>query len=84
MARSIEERIAELEAKESELKAQKKQLKARLSAEARKARTKQLIQEGAIMEAAIGTQLSPDDLENWQKYCISQKEWILRALKKQG
>ena len=80
--KSIERRIAELEAKESELKAQKKQLKARLSAEARKARTKQLIQEGAIMEAAIGREVTSEELPMLKSFFEQNRAEILKWLKK--
>lgn len=52
--KSIDERIAEIEAKENKLKQQKKKLKAEQSKQARNARTKRLIEVGAIIEKAIG------------------------------
>ena len=52
--KSIEERIAALEERESQLKAQKKKLKAQQSQRERKARTKRLIETGAVVEKALG------------------------------
>lgn len=52
--KSIDERIAEIEAKENKLKQQIKKLKAEQSKQARNARTKRLIEVGRIVEKAIG------------------------------
>lgn len=55
--KSIDERIAALEEREKQLKAQKRKLKAQQSQAERKARTKRLIEVGAIVEKAIDLQL---------------------------
>lgn len=62
--RSIDERIAEIEAKENKLKLQKKKLKAEQTKQERNARTKRLIEIGAIMEKALGTQLDTAEKRN--------------------
>ena len=51
--KSIEERIDELQKKQAQLKAQEKALKAKKSQAERKARTKRLIEVGAILEKAM-------------------------------
>lgn len=51
--KSIEERIDDLQKKQAQLKAQEKALKAKKSQAERKARTKRLIEVGAIIEKAL-------------------------------
>lgn len=58
--KSINERIAALEEKEKQLKAQKKKLKAQQSQAERKARTKRLIETGAVLEKALGISLDTE------------------------
>lgn len=58
--RSVDERIAALEEKEKQLKAQKKKLKAQQSQAERKARTKRLIETGAVLEKALGISLDTE------------------------
>ena len=53
MARTIEERMADIEARENRLKQQKKKLRAEASKKERNARTKRLIEVGAIVEKAL-------------------------------
>lgn len=55
--RSIDERLADIEAKKNRLKQQEKKLKAELSKQARNARTKRLIEIGAIIEKALAIEL---------------------------
>ena len=50
---TLGEKLKEIEEKEAQLKAQKKALKARVSQEARKARTKRLISAGGAVEATM-------------------------------
>lgn len=72
--RSITERIAEIEAKENELKQKKKKLKAELSKQARNARTKRLIEVGAIVEKALGIELdTPEKREKLLSILIQER-----------
>jgi hypothetical protein len=57
MTKSIEERIGELKKRQDQLKAQERKLKARVSERERKARTKRLIETGAVLEKKTGIQL---------------------------
>ena len=59
--RSIEERIDELQKKQAQLKAQEKALKAKRSQAERKARTKRLIEVGAILEKAMVTEFTSQE-----------------------
>lgn len=54
---TIENQIADLKKKQEQLKAREKALKAKLSAADRKARTKRLIEVGAVVEKALGIAL---------------------------
>lgn len=73
--RSIEERLAEIEAKENRLKQQKKKLKAEQSKKARNARTKRLIEIGAIVEKALGIELdTPGKREKLLNLLIEERE----------
>lgn len=62
MTKSIEERIGELKKRQNQLKAQERKLKARVSERERKARTKRLIETGAVLEKKTGIQLA-DELD---------------------
>lgn len=62
MTKSIEERIGELKKRQDQLKAQERKLKARVSERERKARTKRLIETGAVLEKKTGIQLA-DELD---------------------
>lgn len=55
--RSIDERLADIEAKKNRLKQQEKKLKDELSKRERNARTKRLIEIGAIVEKALAIEL---------------------------
>lgn len=57
MAKTVEERIEELQKRQAQLKAKEKALKAKQSQADRKARTKRLIEVGAIVEKAIGLEI---------------------------
>ena len=68
--KSYEERIAELDAKReqkekelAQLKAKQKKLQQQQKALERKARTKRLIETGAIIESVLGRPVDPDDIE---------------------
>lgn len=72
--RSITERIEEIEAKENELKQKKKKLKAELSKQARNARTKRLIEIGAIIEKALEIELdTPEKREKLFSILIQER-----------
>lgn len=72
--RSITERIAEIETKENELKQKKKKLKAELSKQTRNARTKRLIEIGAIVEKALGIELdTPEKREKLLSLMIQER-----------
>lgn len=74
--RSVEERLAELEKKEAQLKAQKRALKSKASAEARKKRTKRLIEIGGAVESIchIDFDMENGDLEKLIAFLKSQEK----------
>ena len=53
-ARTVQQQLQDLEAKEKELQQKKKRLKAKLSSDERKQRTKRLIETGAMTEKVFG------------------------------
>ena len=59
--RTYDERINELQKKQEQLKAQERALRKRQSEEARKKRTKRLIELGGIVESVLGRETSDDD-----------------------
>ena len=59
--KTFEERIANLQKRQEQLKAQEKALKKRQSEDARKKRTKRLIEMGGIVEAVLGRETTDDD-----------------------
>ena len=62
--KKMEDRIAQLDAQQKQLKAKKRALRNRLSQQNRKARTKRLIEKGAILEKFQGKgadKISADD-----------------------
>ena len=68
--KSYEERITELDAKReqkekelAQLKAKQKKLQQQKNALDRKARTKRLIETGALVESILGRPVEPDDIE---------------------
>lgn len=75
-ARSFEERLADIEAKENALKLKKKKLKAEQSKKERNARTKRLIEVGAIVEKYCG---EIQDLEAWSRYIEQYANAIKRT-----
>ena len=65
---TVEERIEKLKQRQAQLKAQEKKLLAQKSKAERNARTKRLIEVGAIVEKAIGIELdTPEKKEKLQK-----------------
>lgn len=74
MARkSAQERLAELEKKQQQLAARKATLEAEIKQQARKQRTRTLIQVGGIM-ATVGV-TTVAEAERLQHYIAQQKEW---------
>jgi len=72
--KTIDERIAEIEAKENRLKQQKKKLKAEQSKQARNARTKRLIEVGAIVEKALGIEFdTPEKKEKLLSLLVQER-----------
>lgn len=68
MARPIDERLAEIEAKQNKLKQIEKKLRAEQSKQARNARTKRLIETGAVVESVLGKEFNnPKDRESFKK-----------------
>ena len=59
--KTYEEKIADLQKKQEQLKAQEKALKKRQSEDARKKRTKRLIEMGGIVESVLGRETTDDD-----------------------
>lgn len=59
--KSFEERIAELQKKQDQLKAQERALKKRQSEDARKKRTRRLIEMGGIVESVLGRETTDED-----------------------
>lgn len=57
MTDTLQERIEKLTKQQEQLKARKRQLLARAGQQERKARTRRLIQLGAVMEKALGIEL---------------------------
>ena len=73
-AQSINKRLADIEAKENRLKQQKKKLKSELSKQARNARTKRLIEVGAIDEKALKIELdTPEKKEAFLSILIKER-----------
>lgn len=71
--KSIDERIADIEARENRLKQQKKKLKAEQSKQARNARTKRLIEVGAIVEKAIGIEFDTPEKKEQLMAILTQE-----------
>ena len=74
LKKSFDERIAELEEKKKQeekkieqLKAKQKKLEQQKKSLERKARTKRLIETGAIIESVLGRPVDENDIENIKK-----------------
>ena len=83
---TIEERIEKLQKKQAQLKAQEKKLKAAQSQQARKARTKRLIEIGAAVESVLGRPIEKDNLPNLIKFLKDQEDrgrWFSKAMESQ-
>lgn len=73
--KSIEERIDDLQKKQAQLKAQEKALKAKKSQAERKARTKRLIEVGAIIEKALEMEFdTPEKREKLLEILTKQRQ----------
>lgn len=72
--KTIDERIAELEAKENRLKQQKKKLLAEQSKRERNARTKRLVEIGATVESILGRPIEKEELPKLQRFLQQQEE----------
>ncbi len=72
--RSYDERIAEAEKKQEQLKAQLRELKNKKSQEARKKRTKRLIELGGIVEKVLGRETTEEDKERLYNFLVSQND----------
>lgn len=64
--KKMEARIAKLDKQQKQLKAKKRVLRNRLSQQARKARTKRLIEKGALLEKFIGPDAPNQSLDQTQ------------------
>ena len=69
-----QERLEKLQKKQEQLKAREKALKARISTQERKARTKRLIEIGALVESALGRKLEEKDREKLSAYLKQSEE----------
>lgn len=72
--RSIDERIAELQAKQKQLKEQEKRLKAKQSEAERKKRTKRLIEIGGAVESVLGRPIESEDLPKLVAFLQQQEQ----------
>ena len=72
--RSYDEKIAEAEKKQEQLRAQVREWKSKKSQEARKKRTKRLIEIGGTVESVLGRELTEDDKDRLYKFLVSQNE----------
>lgn len=73
MAKSYEERIAELQEKQKQLKEQEKKIRAQFSAEERKKRTKHLIEIGGMVYSILGREFTDGDVERLAAFLKGQE-----------
>ena len=73
---SIKEQRAKLQEKIAALQAREKALAAKEKEKERKARTKRLIEIGAVVESVAGHPIEKEQLENF-------KLWLIRVLEKE-
>lgn len=74
---SIKEQREKLQAKIAQLQAREKALAQKDKVRERKARTKRLIEIGAVVESVVGHPIDKDKLENF-------KLWLSKALEKKA
>lgn len=72
--RTLEERVNELTEKENQIKAQLKKLKAQQSNEARKKRTRRLIEIGGVVESVLGKTIEKEDLPKLKAFLEQQEQ----------
>ncbi|MBS6560505.1 MAG: relaxasome subunit MobC [Clostridiales bacterium] len=68
-----EEKLLELQRKMEQLKAQEKAIKARQAQAERKARTKRLIEIGAIVESVLGKSIEKEELPKLKTFLEEQE-----------
>ena len=68
MAKTYDEKIAELQRKQAQLREQEKKLKARQSEAARKARTRRLIQIGGAVESVLGRPMDEKEIPTFVSF----------------
>ncbi|MDY5129864.1 hypothetical protein R6G69_07770 [Actinotignum urinale] len=84
----FEEQLKKLEEKRAQLTAQAQAIRAKRNAQARKERTRRLIQVGAILESNLGIEFDENrrnQLAHWLRRSwqeISHKDWLIRELDK--
>lgn len=86
MARSYEEKISNIDLEIEQLKNRKREITQRYKAEERKARTKRLIERGAILESLIPASdtLTNDDVKQILSYALETpyvKEYLRKDRK---
>ena len=74
---SIKEQRAKLQEKIAQLQAKEKALAQKDKLQERKARTKRLIEIGAVVESVVGHPIEKEKLENF-------KLWLIRVLEKEA
>lgn len=88
--KSMEERIADIQRqrenikeKDAQLKAKEKELQAKINEKERKARTKRLIEVGAVVEGIYGKPIEKDQLVKLHRFLADQEDrgnFLSRAL----
>lgn len=74
MAKTDEERIAELDEQIRQMQARKKAIQQRMAQAERKARTKRLIEIGATVEGVLGREIWHDDLPKLASFLTQQED----------
>lgn len=69
-----EQRLLELKKQMEQLKAKEKIIKTRQSEKQRKARTKRLIEIGAVVESVLGRPIEKEDLPKLKKFLEEQED----------
>ncbi len=71
--RTFEERIEELKRRQEQLKEQERDIRRRASEEARKKRTRRLIEIGGIVQSVLGRELEDEDKERLLSFLTQQE-----------
>lgn len=85
MAKTYDEKIAELQRKQAQLREQEKKLKARQSEAERKARTRRLIQIGGAVESVLGRPMDEKEIPTFVSFLKREGNcgsYFLNAMKK--